>query len=302
MTQKTILVTGATGAQGGAVVDAALAKGWKVRALVRSPERDDARALAARGVEIAQGSYDEPASLDAACRGVDAVFSVQMAMVDEVRNAERLIAAAKAAGVSQMVHSSVSATGWRKGRPAKEAADSPAYWDCKETVEALMHAAGFAHVTILKPAFMMENFILPKSPGMFPDLAHKGIFMALPDTVPLPLIAAADIGTAAMTALEDPARFDGAEVDLAGDALTTRQIGAAIGDVVEAEIEVHYLPAEAIIARGQFAGWVESQVWSGKVGYTARPEHQRAFGLTPTSFATWARDHRDDLLASTGSA
>lgn len=305
MTQKTILVTGATGAQGGAVVDAALDAGWMVRALVRSPERDDATALAARGVEIAQGSYEAPDSLVEACKGVDAAFSVQMAIGNppgsEVTHAERLIAAARAADVAHMVHSSVSATGWRKGRPPEEPSASPVYWDCKETIEALMHGAGFAHVTILKPAFMMENFLLPKSAGMFPDLARKGIFMAMPDDVPLAMIAARDIGAATMAALEQPDRFDGAEVELAGDVLTTREIGAAIGAAVGAAIEVHYLPADEVIARGQFAGWVESQVWTGKVGYPARPEHQRAFGLSPTSFEQWTHDNRDALRASTGS-
>ena len=302
-TPKSILVTGATGAQGAAVVNAALEKGWKVRALVRSPERDDAMALRARGVELVEGSFDDAASLARASTDMYAVFSVQLAIGtppgDEVTQAQRLIAAAKAANVQHMVHSSVSATGWRKGLSPDEASASRVYWDCKEAVEAAMRDASFAYVTILKPAFMMENFLLPKSTGMFPDLADRAIYMALPADVPLATIATRDIGAATMAAVEQPDKFDGADLELAGDALTIRTMAEVIGKAVDATIEVHSLPPADVIARGQYPGWVESQVWAGKVGYPARPEHQRAYGLSPTSFTEWAEQNRDALKAST---
>ena len=73
-TTRTIAVAGATGAQGGAVVDALLEHGASVRALVRSPGSERARSLASRGVELVQIDAKDPASLTKALRWVDAFF------------------------------------------------------------------------------------------------------------------------------------------------------------------------------------------------------------------------------------
>lgn len=58
-----ILVTGATGHQGGAVTRHLLADGWPVRALTRDPTSAKAQALAALGAEVVQGDMGNPASL-----------------------------------------------------------------------------------------------------------------------------------------------------------------------------------------------------------------------------------------------
>src|SRR3954468_16624140 len=70
----TIVVFGATGQRGGAVVDALLTRGARVRALVRTPESDRAQALAARGVELSAIRIDDPASLVVALEAVDAFY------------------------------------------------------------------------------------------------------------------------------------------------------------------------------------------------------------------------------------
>ena len=304
MGSRTTLVTGATGAQGSAVVDAFLAGGWNVRALVRSPDRADAQVLVKRGVMLAAGEFDDRGSLDRACQGVDAVFSVQLAMGspagNEVVQARNLADAARAAGVPTMIHTSVSATGWRAGRPPEDAADSKLYWDCKEAVEALMLASGFETLTILKPAFMMENFLSPKVEHMFPDLKDRLIAIAIPLDRPFALIATQDIGAAAFAAATRPDDFNGRSVELAGDAGTIADYGRIIGDAIGASVSVAYYPPDQLIARGQFPGWVESQSWSARIGYSARPEHQQAFGLTPTSFATWAQANAAGLRKAAG--
>lgn len=107
-----ILVAGATGFLGGLIVDRLLAKGEKVRALVRTGSAFDRS-----GVEIARGDMKDAASLDAACRGVEAVISTansaqrggddNPATVDLQGNVN-LIDAAKKAGVRQFIFISVS--------------------------------------------------------------------------------------------------------------------------------------------------------------------------------------------------
>ena len=74
---KTVLVTGATGRQGGAVIRHMLPKGWRLRALTRNPASDTAKELALQGVEVAQGDLEDSRSLERVCRGVYGVYSVQ---------------------------------------------------------------------------------------------------------------------------------------------------------------------------------------------------------------------------------
>lgn len=74
---KTVLVTGATGRQGGAVVRHLLPKGWKLRALTRNAATHVAKELAGQGVEVVQGDLEDAASLDRACRGVYGIYGVQ---------------------------------------------------------------------------------------------------------------------------------------------------------------------------------------------------------------------------------
>src|SRR5437870_1609640 len=74
---KTVLITGATGRQGGAVIRHMLTKGWNLRALTRNPNSDTALDLARQGVELAQGDFEDLASLERAARGVYGIYSVQ---------------------------------------------------------------------------------------------------------------------------------------------------------------------------------------------------------------------------------
>lgn len=71
-----IAVVCATGQQGGAVVDALVERGASVRALVRDPQADKARAIAGRGVDLVWDDLTDPASLDALLDGVAAGFAM----------------------------------------------------------------------------------------------------------------------------------------------------------------------------------------------------------------------------------
>lgn len=74
---RVIVVTGATGRQGGATARALLSRGWTVHALVRDPNKPEALALEEAGAVLVRGNLDDVASLDAALRGAYGVFSVQ---------------------------------------------------------------------------------------------------------------------------------------------------------------------------------------------------------------------------------
>lgn len=288
-----VLVLGATGAQGGAVANALLAAGVPVRALVRDAAK--AQPLVDRGATLALGAFEDEASLLAACHGARAVFSMQNAPFpdpeSERRDGRAIIAAAKAAGVRQFVHTSVSGAGayhrsvagWSDGRWDRN------YWDSKADVEAYVRDAEFACYTIIKPAFMMENFTRPKADGMFPDLADGAIVTALTPETRLVLVAADDIGRVTAGAIADPDHFNHAEIELAGDALTMTEIAAILSAATGRTITALALPAQDVIARGQFPGWVNSQEWQVAAGYPAKPADAARFGITPLTLAEWAQ-------------
>ena len=102
----TVLVTGATGNQGGAVAQSLLASGHNVRALTRNTESSRARQLADQGIELIQGNLDNAKSLDVALRGIDSFYlmgSPQEAGVDsETKQGIALADAAKAAKIGHL--------------------------------------------------------------------------------------------------------------------------------------------------------------------------------------------------------
>ena len=107
--KATILVGGATGRQGNAVVEELLERGYTVRGMTRKPESKGGKALAALGVEVVQGDYSDPESLLAAMEGVDKLFFYSGFSMNEVVEGQNVTDAAKASGISQVVYSSGAA-------------------------------------------------------------------------------------------------------------------------------------------------------------------------------------------------
>src|SRR6266852_3190576 len=108
---KTVLITGATGRQGGSVLRHMLKKGWKLRALTRYAGGAGAQALTSQGIEVFKGDLEDPPSLEQATRGVYGVYSVQdfwaIGAKREVQQGKNMADAAKKAGVEHFVYSSV---------------------------------------------------------------------------------------------------------------------------------------------------------------------------------------------------
>ena len=294
-----ILVTGATGAQGGATVDALLAAGQTVRAFVRDAGTPAARRLAERGVALAEGDFDDAVSLARALERATGLFSVQLPprpddLDSEARTGGLLIDAAVHAGVRHIVHTSVARAGdhtafagWAERRWW------PDYWTGKAAVNDLVRTAPIPHRTILKPAFMMDNFIPPKAATMFRALAKGVIETAMDPHVPLDLIAAADVGRAAAAAFAAPERFHAKEADLAAESLTMGEVAERIAYATGRPVRARHLSAADAIAAGNHAGLVESQRWASVEGYRVDLASARSWGVELEPFAVWARRNRD---------
>ncbi|GAA3469765.1 NmrA/HSCARG family protein [Nonomuraea roseola] len=213
-TDKPILVTGATGRQGGATTARLLEAGWPVRALVRDPDAPAAKALEAEGAELRVGNLDDPGSLAEAVAGVHGVFGVtpdDLEVEREVRRGRALVDAAAAAGVSHFVFASVGGAERGTGIP---------YWESKWRIEQHIRALGLP-ATILRPVRFMENHTIPGLPvGGIVDGELRHLFD--PDT-PVQLIAVADIGVFSRLAFTHPQDYIGQAVEIAGDELTPDQ-------------------------------------------------------------------------------
>jgi len=261
--QRSILVCGATGSQGGAVARSLLDRGFRVRALTRDPHKPEARALADRGAEVVQGDMDERSSVDRALEGAYGVFSVQNfweAGYDrEVRQGKTVADAAKAAGVGHFVYSSVGSAHRRTGI---------AHFDSKWEVEEHARGLGLPR-TVLRPVFFMQNWEMMREPilgGTLPQPLDPG--------KPFQQVAVEDIGAFAAMAFEHPDAWIGREVEIAGDERTMPEIAEAFGRVAGREVGYYQVPWD------QFEEQMGEEYavmyrWFDEVGYEADVEALR---------------------------
>ncbi len=219
---------------------------------------------------------------------------MQLAGVDpadpgaEQRKARNIATAAKRAGLTQIIHTSVSATGWRSQHPGYELGDlMTAYWDEKEAAEDAIRQAGLDHWTIFKPAFYMDNFLPARQDTQSPGLAEGKLITATSPQAKLALINADDFGAAVAAAVADPVEFREAEIEFSGDVLTFPEIADALSKAAGREITAVSLSWKEQEQR-LGAPFADSQVWNDRVGYPARPHHAARYGLTTTTFAQWA--------------
>jgi uncharacterized protein YbjT (DUF2867 family) len=295
-----VLVTGATGRQGGATARALRAAGVPVRALVRDPATDRARAVEALGAELVTGDLHDRDSVIRAAKGARAVFSVQLPgmtadgfdFAGERAQGINLIEAAKAAGVAQFVHTSVTgagqhteAPGWAEGRWAS----MEPVLGAKSAIQDHLRAAGFPHWTLLKPGFFMENF-LPSMAFLFPRGIEGGLVSVLNPETRLSLVAVDDIGSAAAAAIAAPERFDGVELELASDYLSMTEIAAVLSRALGTPLPAPDMTEEDALAAGMPAMGA-SHEWLNVTGQPGRPRYARDLGIPLTSFEEWVREH-----------
>jgi len=275
-----ILVTGATGQQGGAVARELLAHGYRVRALTRKPDGEKAQALAKLGAEVVRGDLDDTASLQKAVKGVWGVFSVQNTWEAGVEKEElqgkRFAEISKKSGVQHFVYSSVGSAHRNTGIP---------HFDNKWRVEETVRSLNFPSHTILRPVFFMENFV---SPWFKPALDEGRLAVGIKSSTVLQMIAVEDIGRYGAWVFENHGELNGSAVDIAGDACTMPQAAGIIGSAIGKKIEFSQTPIEDVRKFSEdFAIMLE---WFDAVGYNVDiGDLARESGIRPTSLAEWAQ-------------
>jgi uncharacterized protein YbjT (DUF2867 family) len=254
----TVLVTGATGNQGGAVARALLKKGHKVRALTRKPDSAGALALEQLGAELAVGSFDERDALVRAMTGVDAVFIMgtpfEAGMESETRQGIAAVDAAKAAGVKHIVYTSVSDANKKTGIP---------HFDSKARVEEYLAKANVPY-TIIAPVFFTENFI---GPWLGQGLKHGVVSMALPAKRAMQTITVEEIGAFGALVIERREAFLGKRLNLGSAEVTGEQVAEIFSRVTGRPFRFMEFPLDQLRSRNEDAAIMFE--WMDKKGYAA---------------------------------
>jgi uncharacterized protein YbjT (DUF2867 family) len=290
-TRDLIVVTGATGKQGGAVARHLLGAGLRVRAVTRKPEGEPARKLAAAGAQVVKADFDDPVSLERALDGAWGIFAVQntweAGVEREEQQGKRVADLARKQGIQHYVYTSVGSAHRKTGIPHFENK-----WRVEETVRALK----FPSHVILRPVFFMENFLGPSF-----GLPEGKLMMGLAPTTRLQLIAVNDIGRFGLLAFTRHAELAGQEIDIAGDALTIPEVAKIVAEVLERPIEFVRQPMEQVRAfSAETATMLE---WFDRVGYNVDiPALEQRFGLQMTRFREWAQAHRAALAQAASTA
>jgi uncharacterized protein YbjT (DUF2867 family) len=253
---QTILVTGATGKQGGALVNELAGGPFTLRAMTRKPDGEPARTLRARGVDVVSGDLDDEASLRRAVEGAWGVFAVQntweAGVAREEEQGKRLAQVARDAGVQHYVYASVGSADRQTGIP---------HFENKARIEETIRSLRFPSYVIYRPVFFMENLTTPWF------LNGDTIYSTLDPATVLQMIAVADIGKYVARTFIDAERLNGREFDIAGDARTLPETAEVLGRAFGRRIQYVRIPLDEVRKNSEdFALMLD---WFDRVGYDA---------------------------------
>lgn len=275
-TEQTILITGITGKQGGALARSLKGSGFKLRGMTRKPDSDHAKAFARDGIQIVAGDLDDETSLREAMTGAWGVFAVQNTWEAGVEREEdqgkRQARLARDAGVQHYVYSSVGSAHKNTGIP---------HFDNKWRIEEVVRSLKFPSHVVLRPVFFMENLLAPGT------LNGNTLALAVKPETKLQMVAVDDIGRYAARAFTDAAGMNGRAIDLAGDAVTGPEAAAILSKALGREITFTSVPIDQVRQFSEDAAIMFD--WFNRIGYSADiPGLEREFGWKPTTLPEWA--------------
>ena len=281
MSDRSVLVTGATGNQGGAVIDHLLSAGdFDVYGLTRDATSDAARTLADRGVEMVEGDLYDTDSMRPHVAGMDAVFAVTNFWTEgydrQVEQGENIVDVAAEADVDQFVFSGVGSHHRETGVPHFDSA-----WEIEQ------HARNRdLPLTVLQPVFFFQNF-----EAFAEDILEGTIALPLAEDVSLQMVDVEDVGRAAAVALAEPETFVGERFEVAGDELTLSETAEVLSTVTGVDVAPYPVPIEeAYESFGEeFTVMCE---WFNAVGYDADIDAlSETFDLAFTTLEEYLREH-----------
>lgn len=294
-----ILVTGATGRQGGsgrAAVEALLGRGLAVRALVRTLD-ERAQALSHLGVEVVVGDFGDHESLVRALDGIESAYFCYPVGGGIAEAAGLFAAAGRQQGLQRVVDLSLGTS-----RPDSPSPQGRAQW----VAEQIFEWAGFDGIHLRIAAFFMENIALIDASSI---RANGEIANAFGDH-PLSWISGADVGRIAAHLLVEPTLLKDRVLLLGGvERLSYVDIAAKIQSIVGKPVayrelmpdEWHQRLVEASAAKGEVNARGADHLVAQAAALRQRPplpvtnQFLEITGSQPTSFSAFVEARRDQL-------
>ncbi|OQD81204.1 hypothetical protein PENANT_c029G03641 [Penicillium antarcticum] len=290
MSVPTVFVCGATGTQGGALIDHLLKHNVKVHAITRSLDSPAAKRLQSLGVTITEGDFDNEESVKQNMIHCTSLFlNLMPAFTDlntSLDQARRLLKIAKECGVNQVIYTS----GVSANDPSRNK-----HWDPnniigkmmlnKQAIENEIHNAGFEAWSILRPGNFMTNFLFPMN-QMYPGLAEKGVFTTAlaPDTV-LPMVDPNDIGRFAAAAILEPVKFNHHEIEIASEFMGAEEIMRALAHATGRDFKAVFMSEEEVDKQKATNPFVAGQLMMRDLSSFVDMEKVKAWGLPLGTFA-----------------
>lgn len=223
--QKTVLVVGATGHQGGAVVNELLAHNHKVIAYVQDAKDPKAQALAQKGVQLAQGTLENIDALSAAADQADAIFSITIpfgpqGQAGEVAQGKHLADVAVSLN-KHLVYSSIAGA-----KPSTDVTVEHA--GSKQQIEAYFKTKPELKATIVAPVYLMENILNVNANGL-----ARGVYaQALSPDHKINQVTVLDIASLVVWAIEHPETMVGERIEVASEDISGNQIAKILSDIL----------------------------------------------------------------------
>ena len=274
--QRKILVTGATGQQGGSLARLLLQKKHKVYALTRNAQSSSAQDLRNRGANILKGDLDDSNSLEHAVKDVESVFLMGTPFEDgtegEIRRGKLMTDIAKKNGIEHLVYSSVANADKNTGIP---------HFESKYKVEQHIKNLGIPH-TIIGPTFFMENLFGP-------GLEQDQLALPLSPSTTLQQSALENIAEFSALVIERRKPFLGKRIDIASDEVTGEQATNILSNMLGYKIRYVPVPLEQVYQGNE--DMARMYEWYEKVGtgIDISALHQEYPEVKWLTFRDWAK-------------
>jgi uncharacterized protein YbjT (DUF2867 family) len=274
--QRTILVTGATGQQGGSLARLLLQKEHKVYALTRNAQSSSAQDLRNRGAKIMKGDLDDSDSLEHAVKDVESVFLMGTPFEDgtegEIRRGKLMADIAEENGIDHLVYSSVANADKNTGIP---------HFESKYKVEQHIKNLGIPY-SIIGPTFFMENLLGP-------GLEQGQLALPLSPSTTLQQSALEDIAEFSALVLERREPFLGKRIDIASDEVTGEQATNILSNMLGYTVRYVPVPLEQIYQGNE--DMARMYEWYEKVGtgIDISALHQEYPEVKWLTFRDWAK-------------
>jgi uncharacterized protein YbjT (DUF2867 family) len=279
--QRNILVTGATGQQGGSLARLLLQKKHKVHALTRNTQSTAAQDLRNRGAKILKGDLDDSDSLKRAVKDVQSIFLMGTPFEDgtegEIRRGKLMADIAKENNIDHIVYSSVANADKNTGIP---------HFESKYKVEQHIKNLGIPY-TIIGPAFFMENLLGP-------GLEQGQLALPLSPSTILQQSALENIAEFTALVLERRKPFLGKRIDIASDEVTGEQAAKILSNELGQRIRYVPVPLEQVYQANQDMARMYDWYENGGTGIEISALHQEYPEVNWLSFKDWARSKLSD--------